>query len=115
VREYLAAAQARASRMVPIIINCQEGENLKRLAAAERSLHGKLMDVELLRTIREDERGVFRFEAEEARRLGQIEIDVTDLKVEEAAGMILRHVWRVCPELEALGMDDGVATESVGI
>jgi hypothetical protein len=101
VREYLAMAQARASKMMPIIITCEERENLQRLTTTERGIHGKLVDVDLVRTIRQSEKGVFRFEGEEATKLRQIEIDVTDLAVEEAAAVILKHVLKVCPELNA--------------
>jgi broad-specificity NMP kinase len=95
VREYLDMAQARNSRMVPIILTCKEEEHFKRLTSTDRGVHGKLVNLEIVRAIRQSKSGVFRFQGEEALRLGQIEIDVTKLTAEEAAAAILEHVLDV--------------------
>lgn len=44
---------------------------------------------------------VFGFEGEEAGALRQVEVDVTRLEAEEAAGVIYGHVLEVCPGLNA--------------
>jgi hypothetical protein len=102
VREYLAMAQARTSKMVPIILTCDEKEHLQRLTSTERGMHGKLVDSDLVKAIRQSKNGIFRFEGEEAERLGQVEIDVTKLTIEEAAAAIWKHVVGVCPVLRTL-------------
>lgn len=88
--EFRTMAQTRGSVLIPIIIKCDEEENVRRLAGLERSKYGKITDVDLLLQFRKqvDPPPVFRFDGHEHR----IEVDVTDMSAEEAADVMFRHV-----------------------
>ena len=88
--EFCTMAKARGSILIPIIIKCNEEENVRRLAGMERLKHGKITDVDLLLQFRKqvDPPPVFRFDGHEHR----IEVDVTDMSAEEAADVLFRHV-----------------------
>lgn len=88
--EYQAAASARGSRFISIILTCQVDENLNRITGPGRGgeLNTKLTDIDILCQIRETE-GIFRFRDEEEK-----ELDVTNLTASEAARRIFDHVYR---------------------
>jgi len=79
---------------VPVVLDCSEDENLRRLISPERGAHGKLVDSELARHFRESVE-VFRFK----EHPNMLELDVSGLSVEQAAGTILEHILRVCPAM----------------
>lgn len=91
--EYVQAALERGCPLIPIVLTCDEDENIKRMTASEREKHAKLMDVELLRRFRR-EAPIFK-----SNDRNFLELDVTRLEPEEVARIIWEHVLRVCPEL----------------
>jgi hypothetical protein len=93
--EYAATAAARVCRLVPVLLECEEVENLRRVVLSDREPVGKLVDFDLVRRIRRDGPPVYRFVGNGA----SLELDVTGFSVDEAAKEILRHVLEVCPEL----------------
>lgn len=93
--EFAAAALARGSAFVPIVLSCSEEANLERLVSAERTLHRKLTDVELVRRFRRNVQ-IHRFEG----CPHMLEMDVTDMSPAEAARRVLEHVLMVCPDLK---------------
>jgi hypothetical protein len=93
--EYAATAAARGCRLVPVVLHCEEVENLRRVVLSDRATVGKLVDFDLVRKIRRDGPPVHRFVGNGA----SLELDVTEFSVEEAAKEVLRHVVEVCPEL----------------
>src|ERR1700712_2120344 len=95
--EYAAVAAKRNCTLVPVVLHCEEAENLRRLTSSERldSDTGKLTDVGLVQYFRRNGAPVHRFEGDSAF----LELDVTELAAGEAAERILSHVLMVCPEL----------------
>ncbi|KAJ5986921.1 hypothetical protein N7451_011286 [Penicillium sp. IBT 35674x] len=91
--EYVRAALKRGCPLIPIVLTCDEDENIKRMTKSEREKHAKLMDMELLRMFR---RGAPIFKFADRKFL---EIDVTHLEPEEVARIIWEHVLRICPDL----------------
>lgn len=90
-------AKARGSELVPVIIKCDEEENVRRLTSADRSRFSKITDVGLLLQFRQQDKltsPVFEFDGHENR----IEVDVTALSAEEAAAIIFKHVLQYIPE-----------------
>lgn len=92
--EYAQAAKDRGCLLIPIILTCDEDENIKRMTQSEREKHAKLMDVELLRTFR---KGAPIFEFSDRNEF--LEIDVTRLEPEEVGRTIWEHVLRFYPDL----------------
>jgi hypothetical protein len=93
--EYAAMADRRGALLIPIIINCDEAENLRRVASDERSRYNKLVDAKLVKMFRENEAGVHRFRDNTL----SLEVDVTHTSAEDAAKLIKDHVLRVFPQL----------------
>lgn len=83
--EYAQAAKDRGCLLIPIVLTCDEDENIKRMT---------LMDVELLRTFR---KGAPIFEFSDRKEF--LEIDVTRLEPEEVARTIWEHVLQFYPDL----------------
>ena len=77
-------------RFYSVVLHCEQEENIRRLKMPERggSLNGKLTDVELLKEYR-SKWSIWRFEDDD-----EIEIDVTDVKPEDAAKRIMDFVER---------------------
>ncbi|RSM07915.1 hypothetical protein CDV31_008407 [Fusarium ambrosium] len=94
--EYRAMATRRGCTFVTITVTCSKEENLRRLASSERSLHGKLMDAELVAHIRDND--VIHQSPEDPF---QMELDLTELDADVAARMIHEHVLEVCVELRS--------------
>jgi hypothetical protein len=92
--EYAQAAKDRGCLLIPIVLTCDEDENIKRITQSGREKHAKLMDVELLRIFRE---GAPIFKLSDRKEF--LEIDVTCLEPEEVARVIWEHVLRVCPHI----------------
>ena len=72
-----------------VILHCSEGENVRRLTLAGRGEHygnGKLTEVDRLLQYRE-RTTIYKF-----NDIDEIEIDVTDIKPEEAAKRVLEFV-----------------------
>lgn len=94
--EYLAMAKARGSQFVPILITCDEQENVRRIQGVERAISTKLTDSELLVQWRQevDPPPVYLFKDEQAR----LELDVTRLSPEQAAEAIWEHASQYVPE-----------------
>jgi hypothetical protein len=94
--EYLAMAKARGSQFIPILITCDEQENVRRIQGVERAISTKLTDSELLVQWRQevDPPPVYLFRDEKAR----LELDVTSLKPEQAAEAIWKHASQYVPE-----------------
>lgn len=71
-----------------VIMTCETKVNMERVVSRDDSCT-KLRNVEVLRSIREQEE-MFRFGGER-----ELELDVSNLGPEEAAQRILRHVQKV--------------------
>ncbi|KAJ5382779.1 hypothetical protein N7517_000690 [Penicillium concentricum] len=91
--EYAQAAKDRGCLLIPIVLNCDEDENIKRMTQSEREKHAKLMDVELLKTFRRG--SVFEF----SDRKEFLKINVTHLEPEEVARIIWEHVLLLYPSM----------------
>ncbi|KAK1540516.1 hypothetical protein CPAR01_06505 [Colletotrichum paranaense] len=94
--EYLETARVRGTAMVSIIITCDEATNISRLQSADREVHRKIVDPELLRIFRNGV-SIHRFDEPGTK---SVEVDVTELTPIEAARQILDHILRVCPDVE---------------
>jgi len=84
-RDYLSAAQKRGSRFFSVVLTCGLEENLRRLVSAGRGEgggNGKLVDVDVLRVIREEE-DIYHFGGESER-----EIEVS----EKSAGQVAMEI-----------------------
>ena len=89
-KEFLTMANARGSQFIPILITCDERENVRRIQGTERAVSStKVTDSELLLQWRRevDPPPVYQFSDNEAR----LELDVTDLSAEQAAEAIWKH------------------------
>jgi hypothetical protein len=84
--DYHRAVTERGSVFFSIVLECDAAENRKRVQTADRSLRGKLTDVSILKTIR-DEEDIFRFNDE-----NELVLDVTHLSIGEATRVIVDHV-----------------------
>lgn len=93
--EYRDMAARRGCIFVPVTVTCGSEENMRRLAAPERALHGKLTDAELVAHIRGSE---VVYQSTSPFRM---ELDLTELDAQAAARMIYRHVLDVCVELDS--------------
>jgi hypothetical protein len=95
-KEYLAMAKARGSQFIPILITCDEQENVRRIQGVERAISTKLTDSELVVQWRQevDPPPVYLFSDEKAR----LELDVTSFKPEQAAEAIWKHASQYVPE-----------------
>lgn len=88
-REYLAAAQSRDSPFVSVILSCSEEENIRRMTSGDRGkANTKLTDIGILKLIRASV-GAFHFGAEAHLEL---EVDVSTMSVQDAAGNISQAV-----------------------
>ncbi|KAK0619891.1 hypothetical protein B0T14DRAFT_566695 [Immersiella caudata] len=86
--DYEKAAAKRGIPFIPLILDCDLDENLKRTANRGGSSTTKLTDHETAETIRKEE---------ESHRFGrevELEMDITALGPREAAIKILEHVKR---------------------
>ncbi|KAJ5494159.1 hypothetical protein N7463_010246 [Penicillium fimorum] len=91
--EYAQAAKDRGCLLIPVVLTCNEDENIKRITQSDREKHAKLMDVELLKTFRKG--SVFEF----SDRKEFLKIDVTHLEPEEVARIIWEHALTFHPDL----------------
>ena len=96
--EYLAMAKARGSQFIPILVSCEEQENLRRIQGVSRAISDKLTDSELLVQWRQevDPPPVYLFRDIEARK----ELDVSSLSPEQAADAIWEHASQYVPECQ---------------
>ncbi|KAJ5826813.1 hypothetical protein N7447_003576 [Penicillium robsamsonii] len=92
--EYAQAAKNRGCLLIPIVLTCDEDENIRRITQLEREKHAKLMDVELLRMFR---KGAPIFEFNDRKEF--LKIDVTHLEPEEVTRIIWEHVLQFYPGL----------------
>ncbi|KAI8302280.1 hypothetical protein K4K61_008063 [Colletotrichum sp. SAR11_59] len=94
-QEYEEAAGRRGLPFIPIALECQLEENIKRVTGSGRggAVNGKLTDVNILKDIRQDEQ-MFRFGGDM-----ELELDVTELTPEQAAYKIFEHVKAVTQSL----------------
>lgn len=92
--EYAGCARARGCAFIPILLVCSEGENMRRVVNAEREVHAKLMDVEMLRSFRR-EGDVYCFDGHPCG----LKLDISEHAPEEAAKIVYEHILSVCPEL----------------
>ncbi|OQE41331.1 hypothetical protein PENCOP_c005G04243 [Penicillium coprophilum] len=95
--EYAQASKDRGCLLIPIVLTCDEDENIKRMMQSDREKHAKLMDVELLRTFY---KGLPVFEFSDRKEF--LKIDVTHLKPGEVARIIWQHILLSYP-----GLSDG--------
>lgn len=93
-KEYAQAAEDRGCLLIPIVLDCDEDENIRRMTQLEREKHAKLMDVDLLKMFRKGA-PIFEF----SNRKEFLKIDVTHKKPEEVARMIWEHVVLFYPDL----------------
>jgi hypothetical protein len=96
--EYLAMAKARGSQFIPILVSCDEQENVRRIQGVSRAISDKLTDSELLVQWRQevDPPPVYLFRDIEARK----ELDVSSLSPEQAADAIWEHASQYVPECQ---------------
>ncbi|KAJ6143332.1 hypothetical protein N7471_002785 [Penicillium samsonianum] len=92
--EYAQAAKDRGCLLIPIVLTCDEDENIRRMTQSGREKHGKLMDVEILKMFR---KGFPIFEFSDRKEF--LKIDVTHLEPEEVARIIWEHVLLFFPGL----------------
>ncbi|KAI8223927.1 hypothetical protein K4K54_005693 [Colletotrichum sp. SAR 10_86] len=94
-QEYEDAARRRGLPFIPIALECQLEENIKRVTGSGRggAANGKLTDVNILKDIRQEEQ-MFRFGGDL-----ELELDVTELTPEQAAYKIFEHVKTVTQSL----------------
>ncbi|GAB7322481.1 hypothetical protein MBLNU13_g03418t1 [Cladosporium sp. NU13] len=94
--EYLAMAKARGSQFIPILVSCEEQENVRRIQGVSRAISDKLTDSELLVQWRQevDPPPVYLFSDQGAR----LELDVSSLTPEQAADAIWKHTSQYVPE-----------------
>lgn len=92
-QEYADAARARGCVFVPIIMTCSVRQNVIRAGGSDRIRdgHGKLTDLNLIMDMRTQEgTGIASFGGD-----SELELDVTDIKPEEAAKIIAEHVEKI--------------------
>jgi hypothetical protein len=77
--EYRALASARNAKLIPVTLECELEENVRRLSAAGRAELLKLTDVEILRDARRS------YELYRPNDLPSVDLDVTRLAPEQAA------------------------------
>lgn len=96
--EYLAMAKARGSQFIPILVSCEEQENVRRIQGVSRALSDKLTDSELLVQWRQevDPPPVYLFRDIEER----MELDVSSLRPEQAADAIWEHASQYISECQ---------------
>lgn len=89
-KDFQLTAHERGCDFIPIIITCEQAENIVRLRNSDRESWHKITDPELLVHFREQLHPppVYRFENVEAR----LELDVTKLSAQQAAEHIMLHV-----------------------
>jgi hypothetical protein len=95
--EFQTMARARGSQFIPILITCDEKENVRRIQGAERAVSStKITDTGLLLQWRQevDPPPVYQFRDNEAR----LDLDVTSLTAEEAAEAIWKHASHYLPQ-----------------
>lgn len=92
--EFKTMAEARGGQFIPVVLACDEEENLRRLVEEDRKIHLKLVDSELVRKFRSGTE-VHRFVEHE----NALELDVSHMTAADAAQSILQHVLKICPEL----------------
>ncbi|KXG54683.1 uncharacterized protein PGRI_078270 [Penicillium griseofulvum] len=92
--EYVQAAKDRGCLLIPIVLTCDEDENVRRMTQLEREKHAKLMDIELLKIFR---KGAPIFEFNDREEF--LKIDVTHLQPEEVTRIIWEHVLLFYPGL----------------
>src|ERR1700744_4472445 len=84
--DYHRAVTERGSAFFSVVLTCDFGENQARIQSSDRLLRGKLTDLSILKSIR-DEEDLFQF-----RDGNELVLDVTKLSVAEAARVIVDHV-----------------------
>ncbi|RGP79773.1 aaa atpase family [Fusarium longipes] len=95
IAEYCNMTERRGCTFVPVTVTCNKEENLRRLASTERTVHGKLTDATLVAHLRENA-VVYQWSKDDPYHM---ELDITELNVDEAAHAIFEHVLAVCKEL----------------
>ena len=91
-------AKARGSQFIPILVSCEEQENVRRIQGVSRAMSDKLTDNELLVQWRQevDPPPVYLFRDIEARK----ELDVSSLSPEQAADAIWEHASQYVSECQ---------------
>jgi hypothetical protein len=94
-KDFQSAAHERGCHFIPIVITCEQTENIARLRNSDREFWHKVTDAELLVQFREQSHPppVYQFEHVETR----LELDVTNLSAQQAAECIVRHVLTYLP------------------
>ena len=82
--QYRALAKRRGARLVPVVLDCSEDENRRRLVEAGRAERHKLVDVSVLDGLRAQHR---LLRADQA-----LVIDVTDLTADASAIRLARLI-----------------------
>lgn len=85
-QDYKAAAERRRVVFIPVVLNCDLKENLKRAVTETRSTRTKLMDPVLVESIRQNV-FLYHFGMKE-----ELEIDITELSALQAAQRISQHL-----------------------
>lgn len=89
-KDYQATALERGCEFIPIIVHCEQAENIARIRNSDRALWQKVTDAELLIRFREELHPppVHLFEDVDTR----LELDVTKLSAQQAAQCIMLHL-----------------------
>ncbi|KAL9078331.1 MAG: hypothetical protein Q9157_002762 [Trypethelium eluteriae] len=95
-REYEAAAQRSGRPFLPIYLECEVDENVRRVASAQRTNSGttKLLDSEVLKGIRV-RCHLYRFD-----EIKGISLDVSSIAPQEAAEALLEQINEILPNLQ---------------
>jgi hypothetical protein len=96
--EYAALAAKRGCMLIPILLFCDEAENLSRAVSDDRAEHGKLTDAGVVRNLLRNGTVVYRFSADTE----SLELDVTKLPAEEAANILHQHVLKLYRRLDGV-------------
>ena len=91
-KDFQSMAHERGCYFIPIIISCEQAENIARLRNSDRESWHKITDAELLVQFRgiSYPPPVYVFENVETR----LELDVTSLSAQQAAQIVVQHVLK---------------------
>ncbi|KAH7161613.1 hypothetical protein EDB81DRAFT_350073 [Dactylonectria macrodidyma] len=89
-QDYKLAAERRGAVFIPVILDCNLGENLQKVVAATRTATTKLTDPKLVQWIHQNE-VMYRFGGKE-----ELQLDITEMTSSEVARRISQHVNRLC-------------------
>jgi hypothetical protein len=84
--DYRGLAQRRGAHLIPVVLTCDQGENMRRLVSPGRSEQRKMIDPEQLAHARASYRLLYDD--------GSVELDVSHLSAADAASTLHRVIMR---------------------